>query len=166
MSPEGTVKVEHIWKRFRVDRGRRLLRDHLGRGKQLLTRSEAGANPWRWVLRDVSFELEPGESVGIVGANGAGKSTLFKIISGLMFPHTGSITNPVAVDRDEDRLPARLMEPQPVGPVVGRVRLLAPLVGGRADQRVGDLGDRGDVIEARGADGHRHERRVRGRHRT
>jgi ABC-2 type transport system ATP-binding protein len=92
MSPEGTVKVEHVWKRFRVDRGRRLLRDHLGRGKQLLTRSDAGANPWRWVLRDISFELEPGESVGIVGANGAGKSTLFKIISGLMFPHTGSIT--------------------------------------------------------------------------
>src|SRR4051794_9740046 len=92
MSPEGTVKVDHIWKRFRVDRGRRLLRDHLGRTKQLLTRSEAGQNPWRWVLRDVSFELEPGESVGIVGANGAGKSTLFKIISGLMFPHTGRIT--------------------------------------------------------------------------
>jgi ABC-2 type transport system ATP-binding protein len=92
MSPEGSVKVEQVWKRFRVDRGRRLLRDHLGRGKQLLTRSAAAENPWRWVLRDISFELEPGESVGIVGANGAGKSTLFKIISGVMFPHTGEIT--------------------------------------------------------------------------
>jgi ABC-type polysaccharide/polyol phosphate transport system ATPase subunit len=91
MSPEGTVRVDQVWKRFRVDRGRRLLRDHLGRGKALFTRKPADEDPWRWVLRDINFELEPGESVGIVGANGAGKSTLFKIIAGVMFPHTGRI---------------------------------------------------------------------------
>jgi ABC-type polysaccharide/polyol phosphate transport system ATPase subunit len=91
MSPEGSVKVDQVWKRFRVDRGRRLLRDHLGRSRNFLTRKEAEENPWRWVLRDISFEVAPGESIGIVGANGAGKSTLFKIISGLMFPHTGAI---------------------------------------------------------------------------
>lgn len=91
MSAEGSVKVEQVWKRFRVDRGRRLLRDHLGRGKALLTRSQTAENPWRWVLRDISFELQPGESVGIVGANGAGKSTLFKIVSGVMFPHSGLV---------------------------------------------------------------------------
>jgi homopolymeric O-antigen transport system ATP-binding protein len=91
MSPEGTVRVDHVWKRFRVDRGRRLLRDHLGRSKDFLTRNGSVENPWRWVLRDIGFEVAPGESVGIVGANGAGKSTLFKIISGVMFPHTGSV---------------------------------------------------------------------------
>jgi ABC-type polysaccharide/polyol phosphate transport system ATPase subunit len=90
MSPEGTVRVEHVWKRFRRDRGRRLLRDHIGRvGRRVAGRS--GENPWRWVLRDIDFEIQPGESVGFVGSNGAGKSTLLKIISGVMFPHSGEV---------------------------------------------------------------------------
>ena len=91
MSANGTVVVDHVWKRFRVDRGRRLLRDHVGRAREKL-HGRAKDNQWRWVLRDISFKVEPGEAVGIVGANGAGKSTLLKIVSGLMFPHSGSIT--------------------------------------------------------------------------
>ena len=45
----------------------------------------------RWALKDVSFDVAPGESVGIVGANGAGKSTLLKIITGTTNPTKGSI---------------------------------------------------------------------------
>lgn len=91
MSPEGTVEVSHVWKRFRRDRGRRLLRDHVGRvGRRVARRN--GENPWRWVLRDIDFTITPGESVGFVGSNGAGKSTLLKIISGVMFPHSGRVT--------------------------------------------------------------------------
>lgn len=45
----------------------------------------------RWVLRDISFSVEPGESVGIVGRNGAGKSTLLKLITGVMTPSTGEL---------------------------------------------------------------------------
>ena len=87
MSPEGTVSVNHLWKRFRADRGRKLARDYASRA---LRRSN-GADSWRWVLRDIDFQVEPGESVAIVGVNGSGKSTLLKLISGVMFPHSGTV---------------------------------------------------------------------------
>ena len=42
-------------------------------------------------LKDVSFEVRPGEVVALIGANGAGKSTTLKTVSGMMHSRTGSI---------------------------------------------------------------------------
>jgi lipopolysaccharide transport system ATP-binding protein len=49
-----------------------------------------GATPF-WALQNVSFDVEPGESVAIIGANGAGKSTLLRLICGMGRPTTGEV---------------------------------------------------------------------------
>ncbi|MDO9166349.1 MAG: ABC transporter ATP-binding protein [Rhodoferax sp.] len=46
----------------------------------------------KWVLQDISFKVNPGEAVGIIGVNGAGKSTLLKMITGTTLPTNGSVT--------------------------------------------------------------------------
>lgn len=57
----------------------------------LLHLRENGRHEEFWALRDVSFEVAPGETVGIVGPNGAGKSTMLKLISRIVEPTGGQI---------------------------------------------------------------------------
>lgn len=45
----------------------------------------------KWVIKDISFALAPGDAVGIIGVNGAGKSTLLKLITGTAQPSSGSV---------------------------------------------------------------------------
>ena len=44
------------------------------------------------VLRDVSFQINPSEKVGLIGGNGAGKTTLLKILSGIYDPDSGALS--------------------------------------------------------------------------
>ena len=50
-----------------------------------------------WALKDVSFEIGPGESFGIIGRNGAGKSTMLQIMAGVLQPTQGRVTTPERV---------------------------------------------------------------------
>lgn len=44
-----------------------------------------------WALKDVSFDIKKGETVGIIGNNGSGKSTILKLIAGVMYPTKGEV---------------------------------------------------------------------------
>ena len=75
-------EVSKKYKRYSNRRGRLL---------EWLSGGHIVAHEPRWVLRDVSFSVAPGEAVGIIGHNGAGKSTLLKILTGATQPTSGKI---------------------------------------------------------------------------
>ena len=65
--------------------------------KEFLTDRQAkNFNKVFWALKDVSFEVKDGSTLGLLGRNGSGKSTLLKIISGVLTPSNGQVTRPVA----------------------------------------------------------------------
>ncbi|MCT9818751.1 ABC transporter ATP-binding protein [Microbacterium sp. W1N] len=81
------IEVAGLGVDFRRNRrGRRSLKDLFGGAKR---RSQPGRF---WALREVSFDVRPGEAIGVVGRNGQGKSTLLKLVAGVLIPDEGSVT--------------------------------------------------------------------------
>jgi lipopolysaccharide transport system ATP-binding protein len=86
MSSEVAIRVENLSKCFHIyEKPRDRLLQMLARNRKQYFREF-------WAVRDVSFEIKKGETVGIVGRNGSGKSTLLQMICGTLNPTQGEIT--------------------------------------------------------------------------
>lgn len=87
MSNDVVLKVDHVSKSFKLPT------EQSSGIKQAFINWTKGIKGYRMqhVLRDISFEVERGDFLGIVGRNGSGKSTLLKLISGIYKPNKGNI---------------------------------------------------------------------------
>src|SRR5882762_1879069 len=92
------IRVQNLSKQYRIGTlraGYQTLRDVLIDVIRLPVRRARATAPSQyttiWALKDVNFEIYPGEVVGIIGENGAGKSTLLKVLSQVTEPTTGQV---------------------------------------------------------------------------
>jgi lipopolysaccharide transport system ATP-binding protein len=84
---DSAISVQGLGKQYRIGQKERYsaLRDVIA---GLFSRSSGATDPF-WALRDISFEVKPGEVLGLIGRNGAGKSTLLKVLSRITEPTEG-----------------------------------------------------------------------------
>src|SRR4051794_29956308 len=82
------ITADHISKHFRRSTKSKLLREHMA---AVFSKDEDDDEERFYALRDVSFQLEPGQALGIIGRNGAGKSTLLNVVTGLGLPDSGTL---------------------------------------------------------------------------
>lgn len=93
--PKPIIEVENISKRYRIGAHREpylSLRDEIARRFSREARRARAAESELWALDDISFKVNEGEALGIIGRNGAGKSTLLKVLSQITPPTKGKIT--------------------------------------------------------------------------
>jgi len=80
------IAVDGLGVRFRRNRGARRSFKDLFSSRERRTRPDDF-----WPLRNVTFHVQPGEAIGVVGRNGQGKSTLLKLVAGVLLPDEGSV---------------------------------------------------------------------------
>jgi ABC-type polysaccharide/polyol phosphate transport system ATPase subunit len=78
------IRAEALGIRFQFDRNRRVVTPNLARLRRRGTEA--------WGLRDVTFDAEPGEAIGLLGPSGAGKSTLLRVLAGVLVADAGHVT--------------------------------------------------------------------------
>jgi homopolymeric O-antigen transport system ATP-binding protein len=90
--PESVIAFDGVWKKFRRGEHHDSLRDLIpALVRQFAKRREPVLEADEfWVLRNVSFEVRPGQTLGIIGPNGAGKSTALKLLTRIMKPTRGT----------------------------------------------------------------------------
>jgi homopolymeric O-antigen transport system ATP-binding protein len=88
-----SIAVEGLSKRYRIGEQREdLLQERLIRWLRHPFRNNGSGKPETiWALKDVTFKVEPGEVLGLIGRNGAGKSTLLKVLSKITYPTSGRL---------------------------------------------------------------------------
>jgi lipopolysaccharide transport system ATP-binding protein len=85
------LEIQHISKRYKIHH---IPGGYLSLRERVLSAFKGSTNVEDfWALHDVSFNVQPGDSLGIIGRNGAGKSTLLKILSKITPPTQGRIVS-------------------------------------------------------------------------
>jgi ABC-type polysaccharide/polyol phosphate transport system ATPase subunit len=85
-SGEPSIKVDHLSKRFR------LYEERNNSLKATLMRRKRAKYREFWAIDDVSFDIHPGETFGIIGENGSGKSTMLKCMARILRPDKGAVS--------------------------------------------------------------------------